>query len=80
MTHEGQWGHGGMVWKVWEFSYVLWVGKHLYSCLFIYIVHSSPFLCVCGDDQITCYPRADDVTGGPLTLISVLWNYGLLVL
>jgi len=30
----------------------------------LYIVHSSPF-CVCGDDRITRYPRADDVTGGP---------------
>jgi len=66
MTHEGLWGHGGMIWKVWEFSYVIlgWE-TYLYSCLFIYIVHSSPFLCVCGDDWITCYPGADDVTGGP---------------
>ena len=28
-------------------------------------VHSSPYLCVCGDDRITCYPRADDLTGEP---------------
>ena len=42
-------------------------GKHVYFLyLFIFfIVHSSPFLCVCGDDRITCYPGADDVTGGP---------------
>jgi len=32
--------------------------------LYIYVVHSSPFLCVCGDDRVTCYPGADDVTGG----------------
>jgi len=44
---------------------LFWVGKHLYHVLFIYVVHSSPFVCVCGDDQITCYPGADDVTGGP---------------
>jgi len=31
---------------------------------FIYIyVHSSPYLFVCGDDRVTCYPVADDVTG-----------------
>ena len=31
------------------------MGVHIY---FIY-VHSSPFLFVCGDDRITCYPGAD---------------------
>ena len=35
-----------------------------YICLY-FIVHSSPYLCVCGDDRISCYPGADDVTGGP---------------
>jgi len=45
---------------------LVWAGKHIYiHVLFIYVVHSSPFLCVCDDDRITCYPRADDVTGGP---------------
>ena len=47
---------------------LFWVGKHIYiHVLFIYVVHSSPFLCVYGDDRITCYPGAgaDDVTGGP---------------
>ena len=34
-----------------------------YICLY-FIVHSSPFLCECGDDRMTCYPGADDVTGG----------------
>jgi len=34
-------------------------------CIYLYIVHSSPFLYVCGDDRITRYPGADDVTGGP---------------
>jgi len=46
---------------------LFWVRE---TCLFlisvyIFIVHSSPFLCVCGDDRITCYPGADNVTGGP---------------
>jgi len=45
---------------------LFWVGKYIYiHVLFIYVVHSSPFLCVCGDDRITSYPGADDVTGGP---------------
>jgi len=37
----------------------------LYHVSVLYIVHSSPFLCVFGDDRITRYPGADDVTGGP---------------
>jgi len=28
-------------------------------------MHSSPYLFVCGDDQVTCYSGADDVTGEP---------------
>jgi len=28
-------------------------------------VHSSHPISVCGDDQISYYPGADDVTGGP---------------
>ena len=51
-----------------EISYaILGWETYLYSCFFIYIyvVHSSSFLCVCGDDRVTCYPGADDVTGGP---------------
>jgi len=43
------------------------VGKHIYFiyiCL-CFIVHSSPYLCVYGDDRITCYPGADDVTSRP---------------
>jgi len=41
------------------------VGKYIYIHVwFIYFVHSSPFLCVFGDDRITCYLGADDVTGG----------------
>jgi len=40
------------------------------TCLFhisiyIYILHSSPYLCVYGDDRITCYPGADDLRGEP---------------
>jgi len=37
-----------------------------YLFLYIYIsVHSSPYLYVYGDDQITCYPGADDLTSEP---------------
>jgi len=38
------------------------------GCSFIFIliyVHSSPNLFVCGDDRITCYPGANDVTVSP---------------
>jgi len=28
-------------------------------------VHNSRYLFACGDDQITCYPGADDLTGEP---------------
>jgi len=28
-------------------------------------MHSLPYLCVSGDDQITRYPGADNLTGGP---------------
>jgi len=31
----------------------------------MFIVHSSPYLCVYGDDRIICYPGADDLTGEP---------------
>jgi len=44
---------------------LFWVGKHVYFtyiCLY-FIVHSSP-ICVCSDDRISCYPGANDVTGG----------------
>ena len=45
---------------------LFWDGWHIYFMyLFIYIMHSSPFLCVCGNDQMTRYPGADDLTGGP---------------
>jgi len=35
-----------------------------YICLY-FIVHSSPYLCVCGDDRIPCYPGADDLASEP---------------
>ena len=28
-------------------------------------MHSSLYLCVCGDDRITYYPEANDLTGEP---------------
>jgi len=37
---------------------------YLFHVSVLYIVHSSPFLCVCGDDWITRYPGTNDVTGG----------------
>jgi len=40
-----------------------WVGGYF---IFIYLyVHSSPYLFVYGDDRVTCYPGADDVSSGP---------------
>jgi len=41
------------------------MGGIFISCIFLYIVHISPFLCVCGDDRINCYPGVDDLTGWP---------------
>jgi len=41
------------------------MGDIFNSCICLYIVHSSPYLCVCGDDRIICYPRVDDLTGEP---------------
>ena len=66
MTHEGLWGHGWVIWKTWNISYVIlgWVTCLIHASV-LYIVHSSPFLCVCGDDRITCYSGADDLTSGP---------------
>ena len=43
------------------------MGKHIYLtyiCL-CFIVHSSPYLCVYGDDQIIGYLGADDVIDEP---------------
>ena len=40
-----------------------WLGVYF---IYIYVyVHSSPYLCVYGDDRVICYPGADDVTGEP---------------
>jgi len=33
--------------------------------VYIFIMHSSPFLCVCGDDRMICFSGGDDLTGGP---------------
>jgi len=41
--------------------YFLWDGCHIY----VIYVHSSPYLFVCGDDRITCYPEVDDLIGEP---------------
>ena len=38
---------------------------YLFHVICSIIVHSSPFLCVRGDDQMIRYLRADDLTGGP---------------
>jgi len=36
----------------------------LFHIYFIF-VHTSPYLFVCGDNRVTCYPGADDVTSEP---------------
>ena len=42
-----------------------WDGWHIdFHVLCLYVVHSSPFLSVCGDDRMIRYPGADDLTGG----------------
>ena len=41
------------------------MGDIFISCVFLIIVHNSPYLCVFGDDRLICYPGADDVTGEP---------------
>jgi len=41
------------------------MGDIFTSCVFLSIMHSSPFLCAYGDDRITHYLGADDMTGGP---------------
>jgi len=50
-----------------DFNYVFFLGlgkTYLFHIsVDIVIVHSSPYLCVYGDDQIICDPGADDVTG-----------------
>jgi len=38
---------------------------YLFHVSVLYIVHSSPFPCVCGDDRMTRYPGAYDLIGGP---------------
>jgi len=40
------------------------MGGIFISCICLYIMHSSPFLCVCGDDRITRYPGAYDLISG----------------
>jgi len=40
-----------------------WVGL-FFICTYIF-VHSSPYLFMCDDDRVICYPRADDVAGEP---------------
>jgi len=48
------------------FNYVIlgWA-TYLLHVFCLYFVHSSPFLCVCGDDQMIRYLGADDLTSGP---------------
>jgi len=41
-------------------------GSHIYFIyLFIFFLCIAHPFCVCGDDRVTCYPGADDLTGGP---------------
>ena len=51
-----------------DFNYViLGLGKTylIHISVYIVFVHSSPYLCVYGDDRIICYPGVDDVIGEP---------------
>ena len=42
------------------------MGDIFISCIYFYVLCiAHPFLCACGDDRITCYPGADDLTGEP---------------
>jgi len=41
------------------------MGDIFNSCICLYIVHNSPYLCACDDDRIICYSGADDLTGEP---------------
>jgi len=34
---------------------LFWGGRHIHFMYMLYILHNSPYLCVCGDDQIICY-------------------------
>ena len=57
----------GLFEKYENFSYVIlgWE-TYVYSCfVYLYCAQLTLSVCVCGDDRITCYPGADDVTGGP---------------
>jgi len=66
MPHDGLWGYGWVIWKSWNVKLCYFgMGDIFSSCMCLYIVHSSPYLCVCGDDRIIFYPRADDLTGEP---------------
>ena len=48
------------------YSDVIFFGMDDIIILCIYIFgHSSPYLCVYGGDQMTCYSGADDLTGEP---------------
>jgi len=51
----------GIFFKINNYEIFGWV---YFIFIFIY-VHSSPYLFMCGDDRVTCYPGTDDITGGP---------------
>ena len=50
----------GCFWK--PINIYEWAGKLFHTYVY---VHSSPYLFVCGDDRVICYPGADDVSGEP---------------
>jgi len=69
MTREGLWGHGLGNLEIMKLI-IFGLGNILVS---MFISHTSVYIllciahpiCVCGDDRISCYPGANDVTGGP---------------
>jgi len=50
-----------------NFHYVIlgWETYLFHKNLFIFLLCIAHPICVYGDDQIICYPGADDVTGEP---------------
>ena len=65
MTHKRLWGNGLGDLAIINLVMLFWVGKHIYIMSCLYMLCIAHLFYVCGDDRITCYPGADDVTGGP---------------
>jgi len=44
---------------------LFWDGWHIYFMHFVCILCIAHPFCVCGDDRMIRYPKADDLIGGP---------------